>query len=71
MLRDTEDIMSRNEEVQNYMDVVAIGSPIDIIPEFSVGDTVYMSVIKGKQVIGDDGSKYLITNISSIDAVLK
>ena len=51
------------------MKVIAIGEPLDIKPEFNVGDTVYMAIIKGKQVIGDDGDRYLVTHISAIDMV--
>jgi co-chaperonin GroES (HSP10) len=68
-LQDNDDVMSRTEEVSNWMKVIAIGEPLDIKPEFNVGDTVYMAIIKGKQVIGDDGDRYLVTHISAIDMV--
>lgn len=68
-LKENDDVMATTGEVSNWMEVVAIGEPLDIQPEFKVGDTVYMAIIKGKQLIGDDENAYLLTHISSIDMV--
>ena len=50
-LQDNDDVMSRTEEVSNWMKVIAIGEPLDIKPEFNVGDTVYMAIIKGHGLV--------------------
>lgn len=70
-LQEDDDVMARTEEVSNFMKVVSIGETLDIEPEFKVGDTVYMAVIKGKRLTGDDGKPYLVTTISAVDMVPK
>lgn len=67
-LEDTSEVMaSRDPETSNWMEVVEVGETLDFEPEFSEGDVVYMASIRGKKIIADDGTEYLVSNISAID----